>query len=331
MTRIKTRMQPQALNQATEGIDRINVTGGATGAPAEGSRIKTAISSVYDSIAGSWNLGDTWNWGLYDPEIARELNDLIAGYDQFSTDGFAEQMYYYTLRQIPIPIHYHKGKRILEIGSGLGGGLNFLSRVLPGTELTGLDISRVAVQRASSRYSRPGTIHFTYGDAESLPFEDHTFDAVLNIESSHNYPNLETFLAEVARVLIPGGYFSITDFFTDVQQARLDQAKAKCTHLEWIAQTDVSEQVGAAVRQRMAPGSYVRTTLARQRMSLIRRIIARHAAEASMGGLFTGDASKGPFARWVRKVAGVGILDQATIRAYVNHVAVRRPNTDDHA
>ena len=51
-----------------------------------------------------------------------------------------------------------------------------------------------------------------HGDAESLPFADESFDAVINVEASHAYPRLSRFLAEVVRVLRPGGHFLYADF-----------------------------------------------------------------------------------------------------------------------
>jgi SAM-dependent methyltransferase len=45
-----------------------------------------------------------------------------------------------------------------------------------------------------------------------LPFADNSFDAVINVEASHCYPNFAQFLAEVARVLRPGGHFLYADF-----------------------------------------------------------------------------------------------------------------------
>lgn len=45
------------------------------------------------------------------------------------------------------------------------------------------------------------------GDAESLPFPEQPFDAVINIDSAYHYPHHPRFLAEVARVLRPGGHF----------------------------------------------------------------------------------------------------------------------------
>ena len=53
---------------------------------------------------------------------------------------------------------------------------------------------------------------FVPGDAERLPFEADTFDAVINVEASHCYPAFPRFLAEAARVLRPGGHLLYADF-----------------------------------------------------------------------------------------------------------------------
>ena len=50
------------------------------------------------------------------------------------------------------------------------------------------------------------------GNAESLPFPDESFDAVVNVEASHSYPHFHRFLPEMARVLRPGGHFLYADF-----------------------------------------------------------------------------------------------------------------------
>jgi ubiquinone/menaquinone biosynthesis C-methylase UbiE len=56
----------------------------------------------------------------------------------------------------------------------------------------------------------PG-LDFVQGDAENLPFPDESFDAVLNVEASHANPRFPRFIAEVARVLRPGGHFLYAD------------------------------------------------------------------------------------------------------------------------
>ena len=60
--------------------------------------------------------------------------------------------------------------------------------------MVGLDLSQNAVDRANSTLSRRDTLSFVHGDAENLPFEEGEFDVVINVESSHSYPNLKRFI-----------------------------------------------------------------------------------------------------------------------------------------
>ena len=116
------------------------------------------------------------------------------------------QLYYYVASQIPI-----KDGEILEVGSGRGGGSSFLSRYHHPKSITGLDYSKSAIKLSNELHGNVDNLFFKLGDAENLPFKDNTFDAVINIESSHCYGNMERFLSEVSRVVKPGGYFGWAD------------------------------------------------------------------------------------------------------------------------
>ena len=116
------------------------------------------------------------------------------------------QLYDYVASQIPI-----KDGEILEVGSGRGGGSSFLSRYHHPKSITGLDYSKSAIKLSNELHSNVDNLFFKLGDAENLPFKDNTFDAVINIESSHCYGNMERFLSEVSRVVKPGGYFGWAD------------------------------------------------------------------------------------------------------------------------
>jgi ubiquinone/menaquinone biosynthesis C-methylase UbiE len=71
-------------------------------------------------------------------------------------------------------------------------------------------LNPASIDLCRKRHKLPG-LDFVQGDAQDLPFADETFDAVINVEASHQYPDFERFLAEVARVLRPGGHFLYTD------------------------------------------------------------------------------------------------------------------------
>jgi len=99
---------------------------------------------------------------------------------------------------------------VLEIGCGRGGGVSFMARYLKPRHATGLDVARSRVAFCRRVHARPN-VAFVHGDAEHLPFEDESFDAVVNVESSFCYGDMDAFLAEVARVLKPGGHFLYAD------------------------------------------------------------------------------------------------------------------------
>src|SRR5881392_334607 len=90
---------------------------------------KEAISTLFDD-ATAWSLkGECWNWGLYEQDVADEIETLIPGFGRFDdTDTHSEQLYLLTLRTVPIAYDQYVPLRVLEVGSGTGEGLNFLSR-----------------------------------------------------------------------------------------------------------------------------------------------------------------------------------------------------------
>ena len=77
-------------------------------------------------------------------------------------------------------------------------------------DVTGVDLSPEAIAFCRRTHRHP-RVRFEVGDAEHVPVEDRAFDVVTNVESSHTYPNLRAFFAEVSRVLVSGGLFLYTD------------------------------------------------------------------------------------------------------------------------
>jgi SAM-dependent methyltransferase len=103
------------------------------------------------------------------------------------------------------------GKDVLEVGCGRGGGTAFVSERFGPRTMTGVDFAPSAIARCRAAHGQTG-ITFVTGDAEALPFAGGSFDAVLSVESSHCYPSVPRFLAEVSRVLRPGGSLLLADF-----------------------------------------------------------------------------------------------------------------------
>jgi len=120
-------------------------------------------------------------------------------------DRFPIQLYHRTATQVDL-----SGKKVLEVSCGHGGGASYLMRTLGPASYTGLDLNTVGIEFCQKRHNLPG-LDFVQGNAESLPFPDQSFDAVLNVEAAINYQDVPRFFAEVARVLRPGGHFLYAD------------------------------------------------------------------------------------------------------------------------
>ena len=100
-----------------------------------------------------------------------------------------------------------RGRRVLDLCCGHGNGAEAL--VAEGASVTGLDFSPAMLAHARRRV--PGA-EFVEGDATSLPFSEDSFDAVIcNIGFGH-IPDPDAALAEIARVLRPGGIAALTSW-----------------------------------------------------------------------------------------------------------------------
>ncbi|MEM9926733.1 MAG: class I SAM-dependent methyltransferase [Cyanobacteria bacterium P01_D01_bin.50] len=126
--------------------------------------------------------------------------------DSEQNEVYCAQLYHHVASFIPL-----NTLDVLEIGCGRGGGSSYIQRYLHPQTMTGVDLSENNIKFCQKQHIVPH-LKFCVGDAESLQFPDCSFDAVVNVESSHCYPSIEKFFAEVFRVLRPNGHFLYTDF-----------------------------------------------------------------------------------------------------------------------
>lgn len=143
------------------------------------------------------------NWGYAASGNDGKLLPLDAA-DEFHR--YPLQMYYKVASAAGID-----GLSVLEVGSGRGGGADFLVRTLAPRSYVGLDLSEANIAFSNRMFARDA-LHFRRGNAQSLPFPDEEFDRVINVESSHCYPEPDVFLREVFRILRHGGCLLMSDF-----------------------------------------------------------------------------------------------------------------------
>lgn len=98
----------------------------------------------------------------------------------------------------------HRGRELLEIGGGLGTDLSQFAR--HGARVTDVDLSFGHLRLAQENFALRGLPgRFIHHDAEALPFDDGSFDVVYSNGVLHHTPDTARLVAEIHRVLRPGG------------------------------------------------------------------------------------------------------------------------------
>ena len=162
------------------------------------------------------------------------------------------------------------GKQVLEVGCGHGGGASYLMRTFQPASYTGLDLNAAGIEYCRKKHDLPG-LEFTAGDAEELPFEDDSFDVLINIESACLYPRFPRFLSEVNRVLRPGGHF----LYADHRAAhKIPAWEADLSHapLRMVSEKVINTEVARGIEKTM---DWARYTAKRTAPALLRPLILR--------------------------------------------------------
>lgn len=182
------------------------------------------------------------NYGYSSPEF----DTKIAMAEEDEKERYQKQIYHHVFTSTGIT--EAEGLKVLEVGSGRGGGISYIARTFNPVEVVGLELSSSAVKYCTEKYQHIQNLHFMQGDAESIPFADNYFDVVINVESSHCYPNYTGFINEVIRVLKPGGFFSVTDcrYSNKIQEFR---SSFRIDELEILKDEDITPNVVEALEK----------------------------------------------------------------------------------
>ena len=165
---------------------------------------KAVWKRVYQFLASKYQTED-WtfmNYGFQSLNASKKIE--LKKEDEINR--FFIQLYHYVASKVEL-----KNKMVLEVGSGRGGGADYVERYFHPSKMFGVDYSSNAIEFCN-RVFKDSRVDYRLGDAENLPFENESLDVVINVESSHCYANVSAFFAEVNRVLKSGGYFSFADF-----------------------------------------------------------------------------------------------------------------------
>ncbi len=137
--------------------------------------------TIYDSVADQW-WSDDIRW-------VRTLKNLVPG----------------RLRWFDRQIDW-TGRDVLDLGCA--GGFMAEAMARRGAQVIGIDPAAGAIEAARQHASSEGLpIRYDVGVGEALPYADAGFDAVVCVDVLEHVANLPRVLAEMARVLRPGGLF----------------------------------------------------------------------------------------------------------------------------
>jgi protein-L-isoaspartate(D-aspartate) O-methyltransferase len=164
------------------------------------------------------------------------------GYDYWDGDrktGYGGMRYDGRWRKVAEAMAQHyglkEGDRVLDIGCGKGFLLYDLTQVVPGIEVTGLDISAYAKAHAKEEVRDV----ICLGHARELPFADDAFDCVISINTLHNLPtyDLHAALQEMERVGRHHKYLCVESYRNEEEKVNLLYWQLTCeafyTPEEW--------------------------------------------------------------------------------------------------
>jgi len=164
------------------------------------------------------------NWGKYPPE------ELVR---------FVARNFYKTPREDRSKVDF------LDVGCGPGSCMWYLAR--EGFSVTGIDGSAVALQQAEKFLASDNlSAELTRGDIVALPYEDESFDCVIDIECLNNVTlaDARSALAEIRRVLKPKGLLFSRTFSTGTS------GEGEGEHLEGEPNTYTKIKTGAFRRDK---------------------------------------------------------------------------------
>jgi len=201
-------------------------------------------------------MSETRRWRFKGPEME---GPIARWYTRVR--GSQSQLEVYRRQARELTAGLGRGARVLEVAPGPGYLAIEMAR--PGhVAVTGLDISRTFVEIAGENAGKQGvTVDFRQGDVAQMPFDGDSFDLVVCQAAFKNFTLPRSALAEMHRVLRPGGTAVIQDMSHGATHADIEREVAGM-HLGWWSTFTTKATLEMLRRRAYAPAQFER--LARQ-------------------------------------------------------------------
>jgi len=148
-----------------------------------------------------------WMWNFFGPIYNRQICNAVS------------ELY----EHVVLDIDRDGPAQILDVGAGRGDMTLLLAARRPTASLVGIDFSATQVHAAERLRQQRGirNCRFEQGNAMNLPFADNRFDAVATLGSIKHWPDSQQGVAEIHRVLAPGGWAVIAETDREVSEEAL--------------------------------------------------------------------------------------------------------------
>jgi ubiquinone/menaquinone biosynthesis C-methylase UbiE len=199
---------------------------------------KMVWKSVYQLLAKKF---PTATWSFMNYGYASDVKPrMLPLSDAEEIHRYAIQHYHYLAAKTVI-----RDMDVLEVGSGRGGGSHYIATRLHPKSMIGMDLASRAVDLCNRNFTFHNLKYIT-GNAEQIPLDSNSRDVVINVESCHAYGSVDRFLAEVKRVLKPGGILLLTDIRGNEGKDKLVE-KLFNSGLEMVEEEDITLNVVKAI------------------------------------------------------------------------------------
>jgi SAM-dependent methyltransferase len=185
------------------------------------SQLRRAIQDEYAAVANDPQRGFHFHTGRYQARLVGYQESWLAGISESVIASFAGTGNPFQMGEIK------PGEHVVDVGCGAGMDSLVAARMAgPEGQVVGIDMTQAMLAKAlaGAVESGMGNVQFREGFAEALPVPDGWADVVISNGVLNLMPDKGAALAEMARVLRPGGRLQIGDIL--VQSAVPEDAKA---------------------------------------------------------------------------------------------------------
>lgn len=173
------------------------------------------------------------------PHAAKLYHNLVPAYKALWPAVAGKNIRSVVRNDIP----FQPDEAVLEVGVGTGLSLNHYPDFI---KLTGIDLSESMLAEAQDKIDRQGWDHINVlpMNAESLSFEDNSFDIVTSFHTVSVVSNADKMMSEIVRVCRPGGQVYIINHFRSENpliSRVVDSAGHVTRHLGWRTDVEFDE------------------------------------------------------------------------------------------